>query len=59
MDWDTALREDNGTVNPLGLFDMDRNVRPVGEAYKQLVARWRDTIPSESLCVHADICSAA
>ena len=30
VDWDTALREDNGNVNPLGLYDLDRNIRPVG-----------------------------
>ncbi|MEJ7667001.1 MAG: hypothetical protein WKG07_49625 [Hymenobacter sp.] len=35
VDWDTALRENNGNVNPLGLYDLDRNIRPVGEAYKQ------------------------
>ena len=30
IDWDTALREENGRVNPLGLYDLDRNIRPVG-----------------------------
>jgi hypothetical protein len=24
IDWDTALREQNGNVNPLGLYDLDR-----------------------------------
>ena len=28
VDWDTSLRERNGHVNPLGLFDLDRNIRP-------------------------------
>ncbi len=32
VDWDTALREDNGNVNPLGLYDLDRNIRAVGRA---------------------------
>ena len=49
VDWDTALREDNGRVNQLGLFDLDRNIRPVGKAYKELVEEWRDTIPTHSL----------
>ena len=48
VDWDTALREDNGTVNPLGLVDLDRNLRPVGRAYKQLIEQWRDILPTES-----------
>jgi beta-glucosidase len=37
-DWDCALREKNGTVNPLGLYDLDRNIRPVGRAFKELIA---------------------
>jgi beta-glucosidase/6-phospho-beta-glucosidase/beta-galactosidase len=32
VDWDTALREQNGNVNPLGLYDLDRKIRRVGEA---------------------------
>ncbi|HJQ70625.1 MAG TPA: family 1 glycosylhydrolase [Blastocatellia bacterium] len=48
VDWDTLLREDNGNVNPVGLFDLDRKIRPVGEAYQQLVAQWRSTLPIES-----------
>jgi beta-glucosidase/6-phospho-beta-glucosidase/beta-galactosidase len=40
VDWDTALREDNGHVNPCGLFDMDRKIRPVGGAYKELLKEW-------------------
>ena len=53
MDWDTTLREDNGHVNPLGLYDLDRKIRPVGEAYRELVAQWRNTLPTESLCLHS------
>lgn len=48
VDWDTGLRENNGTVNALGLCDLDRNIRPVGHAYKQLILSWRETIPTES-----------
>ena len=51
VDWDTALREDNGTVNPLGLVDLDRNVRPVGEAYRRLICDWRDIMSTNSLLV--------
>jgi hypothetical protein len=52
MDWDTTLREDNHNVNPLGLYDLDRKIRPVGKAYKKLVKQWRDVLPVESLCLH-------
>lgn len=51
VDWDTALREDNGHVNELGLFDLDRNIRPVGEAYRKLVSQWRGMLPVDSLCL--------
>lgn len=51
VDWDIALRENKGTVNPLGLFDLDRNIRPVGQAYKQLIADWRDVLPTQSVCL--------
>ena len=49
VDWDTALRENNGTVNPLGLYDLQRNIRPVGEAYKQIIRDWRDVLPAQRL----------
>jgi len=37
VDWDVALRAPNGTVNALGLYDLDRRIRPVGEAYRELI----------------------
>jgi hypothetical protein len=43
IDWDTALREKNDRVNPLGLYDLDREIRPVGEAFKRMVEQWGDT----------------
>lgn len=52
VDWDTALREDNGRVNPLGLYDLNRNIRPVGEEYKQLISEWKDVLAAESYGIH-------
>ncbi|AFZ69310.1 beta-glucosidase/6-phospho-beta-glucosidase/beta-galactosidase [Deinococcus peraridilitoris] len=49
VDWDTALRENNGQVNALGLFDLDRNIRPVGQAYQQLIAEWKEVLPTQSV----------
>src|SRR3954470_14484754 len=51
VDWDVALREERGTVNPLGLYDLDRNIRAVGRAYKQLIRDWRDVLPASSVCL--------
>ena len=50
-DWDTALRERNDRVHPVGLFDLDRNIRPVGRAYKKLIADWRAILPASSMCL--------
>jgi beta-glucosidase/6-phospho-beta-glucosidase/beta-galactosidase len=48
VDWDTALREDNGRVNPVGLYDLDRNIRRVGLEYKKLIEQWEDILPTGS-----------
>jgi beta-glucosidase/6-phospho-beta-glucosidase/beta-galactosidase len=55
VDWDTALREQNGNVNPLGLYDLDRNIRAVGKAYKKLISDWRDVLPASSLCLSVPV----
>lgn len=55
VDWDTALREQNGRVNPLGLYDLQRRIRPVGEAYKKLIAEWREILPTRSACLRVPL----
>jgi beta-glucosidase len=55
VDWDTALRENNGRINPLGLFDLDRKIRAVGKAYKELITEWRDVLPTNSVCLTVPI----
>lgn len=51
VDWDTALRERNGRVNPVGLFDLDRKIRKVGEEFRTLIAEWREVLPMQSVCL--------
>jgi beta-glucosidase/6-phospho-beta-glucosidase/beta-galactosidase len=41
IDWDSALRHDDGVVDPCGLYDLERRVRPVGRAYAALIQEWR------------------
>ncbi|HEV2705487.1 MAG TPA: hypothetical protein VGV59_06155 [Pyrinomonadaceae bacterium] len=55
MDWDTALREENGRINPLGLYDLARKMRPVGEAYQRLIADWREVLPTQSVCLRVPV----
>lgn len=52
VDWDTALREDNGRIHEVGLFDLDRNETPVGHAYKRLIQQWKDVLAQESYGLH-------
>ncbi|HZX27884.1 MAG TPA: family 1 glycosylhydrolase [Telluria sp.] len=55
VDWDTALRENNGRVNPLGLYDLDRNIRAVGKAYKELIEDWATVLPTQSVCLQVPV----
>jgi beta-glucosidase/6-phospho-beta-glucosidase/beta-galactosidase len=54
VDWDSALRDDKGKVNHLGLFDMDRNIRPVGKAYKHLMQLWSPVLDKEPFGIHLE-----
>ena len=49
VDWDSLLTADTGVVNPVGLYDLDRNIRPVGRAYKELIAAWGALTPVHSM----------
>jgi beta-glucosidase/6-phospho-beta-glucosidase/beta-galactosidase len=49
VDWHIALREQLGVVNPRGLYDLDRQIRPVGRQYKKLVAQWRELLETDGL----------
>ena len=57
VDWDSALREQNNRINPRGLFDLHRNPRPVGHAYKQLIEDWAKVLPTRSICLRVPIVS--
>lgn len=51
VDWDSALRAKKGHVHPVGLFDLNRCIRPAGHAYKQLISEWQDILPARSVCL--------
>ena len=52
VDWDSALRNEDGIVNSLGLYDLDRKIRQVGIEYKNLITQWQDVLGRESFGVH-------
>lgn len=47
VDWDSALHNDAGNINELGLYDLERKIMPVGEAYKHLIEEWKDILLEE------------
>ncbi len=59
IDWDCGLRYERGRVNPLGLYDLERKIRPVGKAYKNLVEQWRGIMPVESISLDMNASIAA
>lgn len=40
-----------GQIHPVGLYDVDRKRRPVGDAYRQLIRDWRLLLPAQSICL--------
>jgi beta-glucosidase/6-phospho-beta-glucosidase/beta-galactosidase len=48
VDWDSALRENAGRINRVGLVDLERNARPVAKYYSRLISEWREILPTES-----------
>lgn len=38
IDWQHALRVERNDIHPVGLYDLQRRIRPVGAAYKALIA---------------------
>jgi len=40
IDWDTGLAKKNNTVNPCGLYDLNRMPRPVAAAYRMLLEEY-------------------
>ena len=52
VDWDSALRDDRGKVNALGLFNLDREIRPVGKLYKSIIDTWSPVLEKEPFGIH-------
>lgn len=55
IDWSCALREQRGVVDAVGLYDLERNIRPVGRAYQQLISDWHEVLPMQSVCLRVPV----
>ena len=49
IDWEIGLSAANGTVDPVGLFDLNREPRAVGLSYRHLIDMHRD-VPEYRQC---------
>jgi beta-glucosidase/6-phospho-beta-glucosidase/beta-galactosidase len=38
IDWQHALRHERNDLHPVGLYDLERRMRPVGDAYRRVIA---------------------
>jgi beta-glucosidase/6-phospho-beta-glucosidase/beta-galactosidase len=44
IDWQHALRVERNDLHPVGLYDLERRIRPVGQRYKEIIVQWRDRL---------------
>ena len=44
IDWQHALRVERNDLHAVGLYDLDRRIRPVGTRYKEIIAQWRGVL---------------
>jgi beta-glucosidase len=53
IDWQHALRVERNDLHAVGLYDLDRRIRPVGSRYKEIVAQWRGPLQGGVDAAHA------
>jgi beta-glucosidase/6-phospho-beta-glucosidase/beta-galactosidase len=51
IDWHGGLHEQRPGLNPVGLYDLNRKIRPVGVAYTKLIRQWQTVLPTHSVCL--------
>lgn len=51
VDWDSLLTANCGHVNHYGLYDLERRIKPVGEAYRELIKTWSGQVNSGLMCL--------
>ena len=44
IDWQHALRVERNDLHPVGLYDLERRIRPVGVRYREIVRQWRGVL---------------
>ena len=49
IDWQHALRVERNELHPVGMYDLQRRIRPVGERYREIVGAWRARLERETM----------
>jgi beta-glucosidase/6-phospho-beta-glucosidase/beta-galactosidase len=52
IDWQHALREERNDLHPVGLYDLSRQIRPVGRRYRELISHWRARLDGDGTAHH-------
>jgi beta-glucosidase/6-phospho-beta-glucosidase/beta-galactosidase len=47
IDWQYGLRHERNDLHPVGLYDLDRHMRPVGAAYRRVIADHQHLVRGE------------
>ncbi len=55
IDWQHALRIERDDVHPVGLFDLDRRIRPVGSAYREIISEYSGMFNAEQQVSRAEM----
>ena len=54
IDWQHALRVERNDLHTVGMYDLDRKVRPVGREYQEIIKRWRRVLDAPAAEVEQD-----
>ncbi len=47
IDWQHALRIERNDLHAVGMYDLERKIRPVGVRYKEIIRQWRGVLAGD------------
>ena len=55
IDWQHALRIERNDLHAVGMYDLDRKIRPVGVRYKEIIRQWRGVLSGDARTSAAEL----
>jgi beta-glucosidase/6-phospho-beta-glucosidase/beta-galactosidase len=55
IDWQHALRVERNDLHAVGMYDLDRKIRPVGARYKEIIRQWRGVLAGDARTSAAEL----